>query len=649
MRIAQHKTFDMKKFFSYLPILFLGFGLLFSGCIDDKFDEPPIDGVDPDITTNATIADVLELWQPGNIVEITDDLVFSATVISSDEAGNFYKTLVVEDENSGIRFSINRTGLYTDFPQFRRVFVKAKGLYIGDYNELPTIGAGIGTNNQGNPIIERIPSALISQHIIKGKKNRPSPIREKTIAEVTLSDVNRLIRLKDVEFDAGDLNKTMAEQSADANRTLVDCIGNEIPMRNSRYSTFQDALVPNMHGTVDAVVGIFGSTLQLGLSAYEDMKMTETRCTSSGTVTVGDWTYYGVSSIVDSVDENFNALNSGDDVQLAGWLNATDIANGRFWQANEYQTDNYIQATAYNDNTPTTHNWVITPGVTDIGSKILSFRSAWGFGSLEHELKVFVSTDFDGSDIGAATWTEINPVVATSSTGEHQWLNSGDFPLSAFSGVGYVAFEYTGSANNSPSSLRLDDVKINLTGGGGGVSTGNCDTWTIIGTSTTGSSVDEAFDGITNSEDLNLSGWLNATCIDGGRVWRGKTYQSTKYIRASAYNDSNAKVHTLAITPGVTDIGSKTLSFKSAQDYFTQDNLKVLISTDFDGSDIEAATWTEISATLAGSSNSNYEWVDSGNISLSAYSGTGYIAFEYTGSGPEGNTGGFAIDDVKIQ
>ncbi len=452
----------MKKFFSYLPILLLGFGLLFSGCIDDKFDEPPIDGEDPDITTTHTIAEVLNMWQPGNIVEITDDVVFSGIVVSSDEAGNFYKTLVIEDETGGIRLSIDQSGLHTSYPLFRRVFVKAKGLYIGDYHDLPTIGAGIGTNSQGNPIIERIPSAVLGEYVLKGKKNQPSPIREKTIAEVTLSDVNRLVRLKDVEFIAGDTLKAMADNNFSANRTLTDCLDNTIDMRNSNYADFADAPVPSKHGTVDAVVGIYNGGLQLGISYYEDINFTEDRCT-------------------------------------------------------------------------------------------------------------------------------------------------------------------------------------------GGTSGGNCDTWTVIGTSTTVASVDEAFDGITNNQDFEQAGWLNATCVDGGRVWRGKTYQSTKYIKATAYGDNNSEVHTLAITPGVTNIGSKTLTFKSAQDHYTQDNLRVLISTDFDGSDIAAATWTELSVTLAGSSNSNYEWVDSGNVSLSAYSGTGYIAFEYKGSGPGGNTGSYSIDDVKIQ
>ncbi len=372
MRFAQHKTFDMKKFFSYLPILLLGFGLLFSGCIDDKFDEPPIDGEDPDITANATVADILALWQPGNIVEITDDLIFDAIVISSDEAGNVYKTLVMEDETAGIRLSINATGLYNDFPQFRHVFVKAKGLYIGDYHGLPTIGAGIGTNNQGNPIIERIPEALVSKHILKGLKNRPSPIREKTIAELTLSDVNRLVRLKDVEFVAGDTLKTMADANFAANRTLTDCLENTIDMRNSNYANFADAPVPSKHGTVDAIVGVYNGGIQLGLNAYEDINFTEERCTGGNTGSGCDtWTVIGSSMTVASVDEAFDGVTNNEDFNQAGWLNATCVEGGRVWRGKIYtQTSSkYIKASAYNDNNPKVHPLRLQREVRNYGSR----------------------------------------------------------------------------------------------------------------------------------------------------------------------------------------------------------------------------------------------------------------------------------------
>ncbi len=639
--------------FSFFAILLLGVGL-FTGCIKDDFDEPPIDGTNPDITTNATIADVLAKWQPGQIVEIKDDMIFSGVVISSDEQGNFYKTLVLEDETGGIRFTINSTGLFNKFPLNRRVFVKAKGLFIGDYRDLPTIGAGKGTNNSGNAIIERIPDVLIEKYLFKGKKNEPSPIREKTIAEITIADVNRLIRIKDVEFEAGALGLAMAESSADANRTLVDCTTNTMDIRTSRYSDFADAAVPDKHGTVDAVVGIYSGGMQLAISKYEDIKMESDRCTGGGGGGgTGDWTLIGTSAIVDEVDENFDALSNGDDAIITGWVNGTDIANGRYWSGKTYQSDKYIQASAYNDNNSTTHSWIVTPGVTNFGSKKLSFRSAWGFGDLSTTLKVYVSTDFNGSDIAGATWTEINPTVAQVSDGEHAWVESGIFDLSAFSGTGYVAFEYTGESGSSPTSLRVDDVVINATGvsaggGGGGPTLTQVGDWYMLGTSATVSSLNEHFDDVSNNDDYNKTGWLNAVKdAEDGRLWVGGTFMDDKYLKVSAYQYDKPTLNQMLITPGISDIGSKTLSFNAAMHHHAGDILQVMISTDFDGSDIGAATWVELSATLPGSAQSDYDWVASGSIDLSAYSGTGYVAFKYSGTTTE--TTGYHIDDVVIE
>jgi len=41
--------------------------------------------------------------------------------------------------------------------------------------------------------------------------------------------------------------------------------------------------------------------------------------------------------------------------------------------------------------------------------------------------------------------------------------------------------------------------------------------------------------------------------------------------------------------------------------------------------------------------------VSSGNIDLSSYTGTGYIAFKYTGSKSRSNDGTYELDDIIIK
>jgi hypothetical protein len=95
-------------------------------------------------------------------------------------------------------------------------------------------------------------------------------------------------------------------------------------------------------------------------------------------------------------------------------------------------------------------------------------------------------------------------------------------------------------------------------------------------------------------------------------------------------------------------MSSPKFTFESATAYWEHDGLTVYISTDFNGSNISGATWEELSCNLAGEDDENYDWVDSGIIDLSGYSGTGYVAFKYYGNGNTGLTTSYLIDNVLL-
>ena len=77
--------------------------------------------------------------------------------------------------------------------------------------------------------------------------------------------------------------------------------------------------------------------------------------------------------------------------------------------------------------------------------------------------------------------------------------------------------------------------------------------------------------------------------------------------------------------------------------------LEVLVSTDFDGSNVAAATWQAISANIPTQADSWYQFKDGGLIDLTAFTGTLYVAFKYTGSGTDTDLdGAYMIDDFRI-
>ncbi len=284
--------------------------------------------------------------------------------------------------------------------------------------------------------------------------------------------------------------------------------------------------------------------------------------------------------------------------------------------------------------------WLITPPVVNTnGDKVLSFKSAmayWKHNAGDHPLTVLASTDFDGSNFAKATWTELHPALPDANATNYAWMPSGDISLANFKGNVAIAFKYKGSDTES-TSITLDDVVISSTGGGGG-------SYTAV------DSVNQTFDDAVNYTDIAINGWTNLK-VAGDRKWQGKVHNTDKYAQATGYKSNLDDMETWLITPSVVNTnGDKVLSFKSAMAYWKHNTgdhpLTVLVSTNFNGSNFSSATWTELAPTLPDASNSNYEWVESGNISLANFKGNVSIGFKYKGSNTESTS--ITLDDVVI-
>ncbi|MDT8394287.1 MAG: DUF5689 domain-containing protein [Bacteroidales bacterium] len=161
-------------------------------------------------------------------------------------------------------------------------------------------------------------------------------------------------------------------------------------------------------------------------------------------------------------------------------------------------------------------------------------------------------------------------------------------------------------------------------------------------------SLDEGFDEQQNNMDIAVDGWINVATI-GSRRWQGKVFNNEVYAQATSYNSdevNEAWLITRAIN--LDEMSQPMASFETAQAYWEHDGLEVLFSTDFNGANIAGASWTALPCAIANQNDPYHEWIPSGDIDLSAYSGTGYIAFKYSGSDLNGNTTSYRVDNVKV-
>lgn len=175
----------------------------------------------------------------------------------------------------------------------------------------------------------------------------------------------------------------------------------------------------------------------------------------------------------------------------------------------------------------------------------------------------------------------------------------------------------------------------------------------------------EVFDAylVNDDEYLNFGNWKSFAEV-GTKHWFEKETDNNGYLEFTGYDVivANREVSNIAwaISPKINLDNSENeiLNFKTATEYVTDPNNKVevLISTNFDGTNVLAATWTVLPATIANNTNNISNTtsngsitIDSGDIDISAYSGDIYLAFRGVGSGTNTNLdGSLRLDNIKI-
>ncbi len=448
------------RIYSLFMMVVLTAAALFS-CVKTEFDEPPITGSPVDIQVNTTIKALKQLHSSlGGFDKITEDLVISGVVVMDDRSGNYYKTIVIQDETGGIEVLFNDGFLYNQYPIGRTIYIKCKDLILTDYNGLTQLTGG--TKEEAGVLSDvGITEAQARTKILKGLISA-TPTAPKVITINQIGDPNfisTLVQIEGVQFIKSDTAKTYADAVSknSLNRTLETCSGGQLLVRTSGYADFAGQVTPGKKGTVTGILSAFGNTPQLYLRNTADVNMTEARCGSGGGGTGGGGT-------VESLDELFSGTTVNQDVALSGWVNVGTVG-ARLWRGNAFSGNNYVQATAFGSSDATNEIWLITPGVTVSTQKSVSFETSWAY--YKHQgLTAWYSTDFNGQDVANATWQPLTGAYIAQagdldSGSFGKWMPSGSVSLPVIAGGKvFIGFKYTGDKTANTTTWRIDNVKI---------------------------------------------------------------------------------------------------------------------------------------------------------------------------------------------
>lgn len=245
---------------------------------------------DPGVVATISIKDLKSRYTSGTAVAVTDDQVIEGVVICDDKSGNYYQQIAMQDATGGILLRLGSANLYNYYPVGRKIYVKLKGLYLGQYNGTLQLGAGIDSAYISQGGVTLLAFNLFDQHIIKGPLNQPVIPVVVTASQLTTSlqdrYVSTLIRMEDVEFAATDTGKSYADLGQSGNRIVQACAApgsNRITLRTSNYSNFAETKVPAGNGAIVGVYSYFGSTKQLTIRDNSDVRFTNSRCGSGPT------------------------------------------------------------------------------------------------------------------------------------------------------------------------------------------------------------------------------------------------------------------------------------------------------------------------------------------------------------------------------
>lgn len=130
--------------------------------------------------------------------------------------------------------------------------------------------------------------------------------------------------------------------------------------------------------------------------------------------------------------------------------------------------------------------------------------------------------------------------------------------------------------------------------------------------------------------DGTLGMFSEFSVVGSGQNWEPREFDGKQFTQMNGFDGGIQDNEDWLISPAL-DMDAyedEVLTFENAAN-FDGPNLEVLVSTDYDGtSDPNTASWTDLSSGVTWSGG-DFEYVESGELDLSSFSGTGYIAFKY--------------------
>ena len=575
----------MKRFNLFLNAMLLL--LVAVGC-NENFDTPPMVVPHAEHQANMTIAEFkAKYWQDGrNFIDTCkEDTYIHGWVTSSDEEGNIYKHLYIQDETGGLGISIDANSIYNSYRVGQEIVISMKDFWIGKYNGEYLIGkpewyaaqsvweAGRMTLDQfkehaeinGLPNLDKIEPVEVNIGDVVGHSD----------AETQLKYQGQFVIIRDVEWEGADGVVPFSESSSSTTRNIKDEEGNVLGVNNSNYANFRGDPLPLGKGDVQGILYMTGSD-KWGLYLRDTKD-----CIGFDNDTKGyfsdPWT----------VPEAIELQNSGKKGWVTGYIVgviAPDVT----------EVSNYHDIEWTPDSLFTMDNTLVIAPRPDIR---------------DYKQCIAVSLPQGSSfrrDASLSDFPELH--------GTQIWVKG---TLATFMGMAGIT-DNTGS---------IDEYKLSIMTGGV-------------------TELNEDFEECVKNGSMP-EGW-RLVKTSGDKDWYIDEFDNNKYASVTGYSGKQPPYEAWLITPAldITNAGRKELSFLNKVRYYREtDKIEVYLMSTSDPTTAELIKLDPVLATAADGGQSDF--VSSGTIDLSQFSGTYCIGFCYK-SQQQANYTTWQLDNIKF-
>lgn len=462
LEFKKYRNVNRYNFILLTPLL-----LLFACLPQDEFNLPIKLSPEAELNVTSNIGAAIKALKQSEEKVFTfgdnDEAIIEGFVISSDEAGNFYKTMIIQDKTEnpefGIAVLIDLKAFYTKYNFGRKVYIKLSGLSIKEEKGQFLLGYLIGNE------FVNIPGTLLDKYIIRSQFTESIYPMKIKLEDLSDNLINTYVEVSGLQFPKDAQDKTFAGEQFDrynGERTFEQC---ENLVRSflytSSYSDFKSMLLPNGKFSMSAVLSrdYYTDKTVFILNNPDHMVLEDTeRC---------DPDFYNCSNENDAGKEvvyyeNFERFKSTADIEDQGWTNANvNFGNGKF-KKRSMNENSFLQISAYNSQEAIMDVWLVSPEINLDNSEdeSLTFRTRSTFEE-GRVLTVWICTDFDGR-IDNANWQLLDVHISdgTIDKSNLDFTESGKIDLSCLNGDINLAFRYLGSDPGVSTTYDLDNILI---------------------------------------------------------------------------------------------------------------------------------------------------------------------------------------------